>query len=131
MKPVTYSRPDNDLTTEGKLEIRVLDADTLAQYPIINASALQCKPMVKKVVCNKYRENEETPIIVNLTPEAGQLWYQFTSEVTGHRAAIVMDGEVIQDWQVMCGIENGSFFIMRDWPSKEELKDFCNRLIKQ
>ena len=131
MKPVTYFRPDNDLTTEGKLEIRVLDADTLAQYPIINASALQGKPMVKKVVCNNYRENEETPIIVNLTPEAGQLWYQFTSEVTGHRAAIVMDGEVIQDWQVMCGIENGSFFIMRDWPSKEELKDFCNRLIKQ
>ena len=131
MKPATYSRLDNDLTTEGKLEIRVLDADTLAQYPMINALTLEGKPMVQKVVCSKNRENEETPIIVYLTPEAARLWYQFTTEVTGHKAGLVMDDEVIQDWQVMCGIENGSFFIMKEWSSKDELKDFCNNLIKQ
>lgn len=131
MKPVTYTRPDNDFTTEGKLEIRVLEADTLAQYPVINALALEGKPMVQKVVCSKYRKNKETPIIVNLTPEASRLWYQFTNEVVGHKAGLVMDGEVIQDWQVMCGIENGTFFIMRTYSSKDELKDFCNQLIKQ
>ena len=42
-----------------------------------------------------------------------------------------MDGVVIQDWQVMCGIENGKFMIMREWSSKEEIDTFCNRLIKQ
>ena len=131
IKPVTYSRLDSNLITEGKLEIRVLDADTLAQYSVINASTLEGKPMVQKVVCSKYRENEETPIIVHLTPEAAQQWYQFTTEVVGHKAGLVMDGEVIQDWQVMCGIDNGSFFIMKEWPSKEEMKAFCEQLVRQ
>ena len=131
MKPVTYSRPDSNMVTEGRLEIRVLDADTLGQYPVINASTLKGKPMVQKVVCSRYREDEETPIIVYMTPEASRIWYEFTTDVAGHKAGLVMDGEVIQDWQVMCGIENGTFFIMRTYSSKDELKAFCKQLIQQ
>ena len=70
-------------------------------------------------------------LFVFLTSEARQLWYQFTTKIAGHRTAIVMDGVVIQDWQGMCGIENGKLMIMREWSSKEEVEAFCNRLIKQ
>ena len=42
-----------------------------------------------------------------------------------------MDGVVIQDWKVMCGLDNGSFFIIREWSSKEELEAFCEIIIKQ
>jgi hypothetical protein len=37
----------------------------------------------------------------------------------------------IQDWQVMCGIETGTFFIMRTYSSKDDLKAFCKCLIQQ
>ena len=90
--------------------------------------------MVAKMVCThprKYPNTEPVPMIVYLTPEAAQLWHQFTTEVTGHRAALVMDNVVIQDWKVMCGIENGTFFIMDTWSSKEEMRAFCDRMIKQ
>ena len=87
--------------------------------------------MVQRALCSKYRKQAETPIVVSLTPEASQLWHQFTADVSGHKAALVMDGIVIQEWQVMCGIENGSFYIMKKWSTKDELEDFCKRLIKQ
>ena len=190
IKPVTYSRPDNNLTTEGRLEIWEIYADTnisekdvpglmkqwqlgdslvvmqgketkvelamgesgdhawksdsyagdlvrlyalrkSSEGPGISSSIMGGKPMVRSVLCGKFRKHEETPMIVGLTPEASQLWYQFTSDVTGHKAALVMDGVVIQDWQVMCGIETGTFFIMRTYSSKDELKAFCEQLIRQ
>ena len=191
VKPVTYSRPDNNLTTEGRLEIWEIYADTniaekgvqglmaywqaddslvvmkgaepkmgigldkegdhawksdtyagdltrlytlrksTSEGPGISSSIMEGKPMVRSVLCGKYRKHEETPMIVSLTPEASQLWYQFTSDVTGHKAALVMDGVVIQEWQVMCGIETGTFFIMRTYSSKDELKAFCEQLIRQ
>ena len=191
IKPVTYSRPDSNLTAEGRLEIWEIYADTnisekdvpglMKQWqlgdslvvmqgkeskvemamgesgdhawksdsyagdlvrlyalrrstsggPGISSTILGGKPMVRSVLCGKYRKHDETPMIVSLTPEASQLWYQFTSDVTGHKAALVMDGVVIQDWQVMCGIETGTFFIMRTYSSKDELKAFCEQLIRQ
>ena len=191
IKPVTYSRPDNNLTSEGRLEIWEIYADTniaekgvpglmaywqandslvvmkgaepkmeigldkegdhawksetyagnlvrlyalrksTSEGPGISSSIMEGKPMVRSVLCGKYRKHEETPIVVSLTPEASQLWYQFTSDVTGHKAALVMDGAVIQDWQIMCGIETGTFFIMRNYSSKDEMKAFCKRLIQQ
>jgi hypothetical protein len=42
-----------------------------------------------------------------------------------------MDGAVIQEWMIQCGIDNGSLFIMREWSSKEELEAFCEQLICQ
>ena len=191
IKPVSYSRPDNNLAAEGKLEIWEIYADTniaekgvpgLMEYwqvddslvvmkgeepkmktgldkegdracksdtyagdlvrvyalrrstpegPAISSAIMGGKPMVRSVLCSKYRKHAETPIIVGLTPEASQLWYQFTADVTGHKAALVMDGVVIQDWQVMCGIETGTFFIMRTYSSKDDLKAFCKWLIQQ
>ena len=191
IKPVAYSRPDNNLATEGRLEIWEVYADTniaeksvpgLMEYwqaddslvvmkgeepkmemvlakdgdhawksdtnagdlvrvyalrrvtsegPAISSSIMGGKPMVQRVLCSKYRKQAETPIVVSLTPEASQLWHQFTADVAGHKAALVMDGVVIQEWQVMCGIENGSFYIIKKWSTKDELEDFCKRLIKQ
>lgn len=191
MKPVTYSRPDNNLSAEGKLEIWEIYADTnisekevpglmkqwqlgdslvvmqgkdpkaemaldesgdhawksdtyagdlvrvyalrrgTSEGPAISSAVIGGKPMVRSVLCSKYQKHAETPIVVSLTPEASQLWYQFTADVAGHKAALVMDGVVIQDWQVMCGIENGTFFIMRTYSSKDDLKAFCKWLIQQ
>ena len=191
IRPVTYSRPENNLTTEGRLEIWEIYADTniaekgvpglmaywqaddslvvmkgvepkmevgldkegdhawksdtyagnlvrlyalrksTSEGPAISSTIMGNKPMVRSVLCGKYRKHAETPIVVSLTPEASQLWYQFTSDVTGHKAALVMDGAVIQDWQIMCGIETGTFFIMRNYSSKDEMKAFCKRLIQQ
>ena len=191
IKPVTYSRPDNNLATERRLEIWEIYADTniaekgvrdLMEYwqvddslvvmkgeepkmkmgldkegdlscksdtytgdlvrvyalrkststgPAISSTIMGGKPLVRQLRCCKYRKHAETPIIVSLTPEASQLWHQFTADVAGHRAALVMDGVVIQDWQVMCGIETDTFFILRAYSSKEELKAFCQHLVRQ
>jgi hypothetical protein len=68
-------------------------------------------------------------MIVWLTPEAGQLWHEFTKHLTGKRAAVSIDGVVIQEWKIMH--DNCCFFIMREWESKEELEAFCERLVKQ
>ena len=102
--------------------------------PAISPAMIEGKPMVKKVEVTrpcKYPSNGSVPMIVWLTPEASQLWYQFTTEITGQRAALTLDGVVIQDWRVMCGLDNGCFFIMREWESKEELDAFCEQLIRQ
>ena len=107
---------------------------TTPEGPAISSAVLGGKPMVAYVVFTYPRRSANTepvPIFVFLTSEARQLWYRFTTEIAGHRTAIVMDGVVIQDWQVMCGIDNGKFMIMKDWSSKEELDAFCKHLIKQ
>ena len=102
--------------------------------PAISSAVMHGKPLVAYVECTHPRRNpngEPAQLFVFLTSEARQLWYRFTTEIAGRRTAIVMDGVVIQDWQVMCGIENGKFMIMREWSSKEEVVAFCKRLIKQ
>lgn len=107
---------------------------TTSEGPAISSAVLDGKPMVAYAVFthpHKFRNAEPVPIFVFLTSEARQLWYQFTTKITGRRVAIVMDDVVIQDWQVMCGIDNGKFMITREWSSKEEVEAFCERLIKQ
>ena len=107
---------------------------TTTEGPAISSAVLHGKPMVAYAVFTyprKYPNTEPVPIFVFLTPEARQLWYQFTTKIAGHRTAIVMDGEVIQDWQVMCGIDNGKFLITREWSSKDEEEAFCERLVRQ
>lgn len=107
---------------------------TTPEGPAISSAVLHGKPMVACVTVtypHGYPNNDPLQLFVFMTSEARQLWYRFTTEIAGHRTAIVMDGEVIQDWKVMCGIENGKFMIMREWSSKEELEAFCERLIKQ
>ena len=107
---------------------------TTPEGPAISSAVMHGKPLVAYVACTHLRRDpndEPVQLFVFLTSEARQRWYQFTTKVAGHRTAIVMDGVVIQDWQVMCGIENGKLMIMREWTSKEEVDAFCNRLIKQ
>ncbi len=129
-RTMKYERAADDFSSEGTLEFWDVEADTLA----INSAVLHGKPMVAYVTCTyprNFSDTEPVPIFVSLTSEARQLWYQFTTKIAGHRTAIVMDGVVIQDWQVMCGIDNGKFMITREWSSTDELNAFCERLIKQ
>ena len=128
--PLKFVRASEDLSTEGKLEIWEMDADTLA----ISSAVLGGKPMVqyvKTTVPSKKSAVDSVQIKVELTPEASQLWYQFTTNAKGHHAALYMDGIEIQNWHIQCGIDNGKFLLMKEWSSKEELEAFCERLIRQ
>ena len=128
-KNVEYVRAANDFSTEGKLEICPVDTDTVA----ISSAMISGKPLVQTIeMCAPRKAGDDpVPMIVYLTPEASQLWYQFTSATAGHHAALYLDGVQIQDWLVQCGIENGCFFINKEWSSKEEIEKFCERLIRQ
>ncbi len=102
--------------------------------PAISSMALEGKPIVQRVDVTKppkYPSNGSVPMIVWLTPEAGQLWLEFTKHLTGKRGAVSIDGVVVQEWKIMSNLENGCFFIMREWSSKEELEAFCEQLIRQ
>ena len=102
--------------------------------PAISSMALEGKPMVQRVDVTKppkYPSNGSVPMIVWLTPEAGQHWLEFTKHLTGKRGAVSIDGVVVQEWKIMSNLENGCFFIMREWSSKEELEAFCEQLIRQ
>ena len=126
-------QPDPEETCQGTSLLYALKKTTL-EGPAISSAVMHGKPLVAYVACTHPRRNpndEPVQLFVFLTSEARQLWYRFTTEIVGHRTAIVMDGVVIQDWQVMCGIENGKFMIMREWSSKEELEAFCEQLIRQ
>lgn len=187
-RTVEYVRADNDFSTEGKLAIWEVFADTVVpekdvpelrqilnndsyvlmegqqqeakmeigdgalhswkqdeglhdevrlyllkknsqEGPAISTAILGGKPMVKKIVVTKpckYPSNGSIPMIVVLTPEARQLWSEFTKQPTGKRGVVTMDGVVVQE----C-LENGCFPIMKEWSSKEELDAFCEQLIRQ
>jgi len=127
---VEYVRTPDNFSTENKLEIWETEADTVA----ISSAMMGEKPLVQKVEVFRphiYTGSDSLYLIVHLTPEASKLWYQFTSAAAGHHAALYLDGVQIQDWLVKCGIENGTFFIMKEWSSKEEQEKFCERLIRQ
>ena len=120
-------------THSGTSRLYALKKST-PEGPAISSAVMHGKPMVASVVCTHPRRNpnnEPVQLFVFMTSEARQLWYQFTTEIAGHRTAIVMDGVVIQDWQIMCGIEHGKFMITREWSSKDEVEAFCKRLIRQ
>ena len=67
----------------------------------------------------------------NYTHVAALLWQRFTTRAKGHCAALYLDGVEVQNWQIQCGIDNGCFFIMKNWSSKEELETFIRRLVRQ
>ena len=102
--------------------------------PAISSAILGGKPIVQRVDVTKptkYPSNRSVPMIVWLTPEAGQLLREFAKHLTGKRGAVSIDGVVVQEWKIMSNLENGCFFIMREWSSKEELEAFCEQLIRQ
>ena len=125
-----YERGTDNFTTEEKLEIWDADADTLA----ISSEILGGKPIVQHVevtVPAKKGDPDMVQINVTLTPEASMQWYRFTNEIKGHHAALYLNGNQIQDWEIKCGISTGGFFIMKEYSSKEELETFCNQLVRQ
>ena len=177
LRPTIYVRAGNDLSTEGKLGIWEIHADTLVspdstqiimeqwqqndsivvmksklqttdnqqdsrifvlkkatpQGPSISSDVLGGKPIVQSVETSVSCKNEDgyVPIIVHLTPEASRLWSQFTREIEGSYAALAVDDAVVLEWYVQCEINNGQFFIMHKWSSDDELKEFCEMLVRQ
>ena len=126
-------QPDPEETCQGTSLLYALKKTT-PEGPAISSAVMHGKPLVAYVACTHPRRNpndEPVQLFVFLTSEARQLWYRFTTEIAGRRTAIVMDGVVIQDWQVMCGIDNGKFMIVREWSSKDEEEAFCKQLIRQ
>ena len=119
----------------GKVKIYALKKTT-PEGPAISAAMIGGKPLIERVAHGRFSKAyvEPTPIIVDLAPEAAQLWYDFTIRGTDRGAfdaALSMDGMVVQEWKVFSAIPNGSLFIMREWSSKEELEAFCEQLIRQ
>jgi len=105
---------------------------TTPEGPAISSAVIGGKPVIQKVVHESYRE--ATPMSVHMTPDAAKLWLDLTKKAEKFgpfRCVLSIDGIVYQDWKVMCGIPNGSFFIMKHWNSKKEFKKFCKDLIKQ
>lgn len=107
--------------------------------PIVSSSRIGDKPVVEKVVVQKPyfdMEVETIPIIIYLTPEAKQLWserFNPNEKIKSINIALVVDGVVYQKttFTSLSGVTNNSFYIMREWSSKEELEAFCERLIRQ
>ena len=107
---------------------------TTPEGPAISSAVLGGTPLVAGVTVtypHRYPINEPLQLFVFMTSEARQLWSTFTAETVGRKAALVMDGAVIQEWMIQCRIDNGSLFIMREWSSKDEMEAFCERLVKQ
>ena len=101
-----------------------------AEGPAISSAVIDGKPIVQRVIHGTFRK-ENTPIIVGMTLEASQAWYQFTTKEQGLHAALTLNGVVVQEWIFQSGIDNGQLFIMEKWSSKEELEAFCEQLIRQ
>ena len=189
--PNIYVRATNDLTTEGKLEIWEIYADTTvsaneakflvdwwqqndslvvmtnrnqqqemgfdegtvqvwksedknqqvkiyalkkttSQGASVSSAIIGGKPVVRRVDCEPYNK-DGTFMSVYMTSEAAQLWGDLTrkADTTGSfRCALSLDGIVCQEWQVMSGIPNGSFFVYKKG-TKDDVKAFCKRIVKQ
>ena len=104
--------------------------------PAVSSAVLGGKPMVERVTHGPKYSNRKPArygVFVDLTPEAAQLWSEFTQKVANkgsNRAAMSLDGLVYQEWTVVGGVASGSFFVMNVW-TKDDVKAFCRRMVKQ
>lgn len=109
---------------------------TTPEGPVISSAVLGGKPMVEEVSHGHFRNraSENLGVFVYLTPDAAQLWSDFTrkgaTEKTKCRAALCLDGVVYQEWMITGEISLGMFFVMNNW-TKDEVKAFCERIIRQ
>ena len=121
-------------TTDNQQDSRIFALKKATpQGPSISSDVMGGKPIVQSVETSVSCKNEDgyVPIIVHLTPEASRLWSQFTREIEGSYAALAVDDAVVLEWYVQCEINNGQFFIMHKWSSDDELKEFCEMLVRQ
>ena len=123
LKPTVYTHIENAIDFEGKLEFRDLDDETI----VFNNEGGH---IIHTLHVDYRDQGESTPIIVQLTPEASQEWYQFTSKAKGHNIGLFMDGELVQKYYIQSAIDNGHFYLNTDsdW-SRKEVEEFCKQLI--
>jgi len=112
---------------------------TSPEGPIISSARIGGKPVLEKIVVQEPRFDKKKweiiPVNLYLSPEASQLWEEYAKtdkEEHWMDVAVVVDGEVYQQMHIgsLQGVVTNKFFIWRPW-EKDELKEFCNRLIKK
>lgn len=123
---------------EAQVQLYALKMNS-PEGPIVSSVRIGGKPVVEEVVAresvfNKDQE-EKIPVIIRLTPEAGQLWhdyFQTGEEIKSLDIALVVDGMVYHktNFTSLHGVTNKSFSFGWIW-RKDKLDDFCKRLIRQ
>ena len=123
---------------EAQVQLYALKMNS-PEGPIVSSARIGGKPVVEEVVAresvfNKDQE-EKIPVIIRLTPEAGQLWhdyFQTGEKIKSLDIALVVDGMVYHktNFTSLQGVTNKSFSFGWIW-RKDKLDDFCERLIRQ
>ena len=123
---------------EAQVQLYALKMNS-PEIPIVSSARIGGKPVVEEVVAresvfNKDQE-EKIPVIIRLTPEAGQLWhdyFQTGEKIKSLDIALVVDGMVYHktNFTSLHGVTNKSFSFGWIW-RKDKLDDFCKRLIRQ
>ena len=123
---------------EAQVQLYALKMNS-PEGPIVSSARIGGKPVVEEVVAresvfNKDQE-EKIPVIIRLTPEAGQLWhdyFQTGEKIKSLDIALVVDGMVYHktNFTSLHGVTNKSFSFGWIW-RKDKLDDFCKRLIRQ
>ena len=123
---------------EAQVQLYALKMNS-PEGPIVSSARIGGTPVVEEVVTRESVFNkdkvEEIPVIIRLTPEAGQLWhdyFQTGEEIKSLDIALVVDGMVYHktNFTSLHGVTNKSFSIGWIW-RKDKLDDFCERLIRQ
>ena len=123
---------------EAQVQLYALKMNS-PEGPIVSSARIGGKPVVEEVVTRESVFNkdkvEEIPVIIRLTPEAGQLWhdyFQTGEKIKSLDIALVVDGMVYHktNFTSLHGVTNKSFSIGWIW-RKDKLDDFCERLIRQ
>ena len=103
--------------------------------PAISSAVLGGKPLVKRLDTGPYKEGTFTAIMLELMPEATILFRRLTEEALLQpqpvNIAVVIDGQVYQEWRIANAVCSAFFINANPNWSKEEVDAFCNRLIKQ
>ncbi len=103
--------------------------------PAISSAVLGGKPLVKRLDTGPYKEGTFTAIILELMPEATIMFKRLTEEALLQpqpvNIAVVIDGQVYQEWRIANAVCSAFFINANPNWSKEEVEVFCNRLIKQ
>ena len=103
--------------------------------PAISSAVLGGKPLVKRLETGPYKEGTFTAIMLELMPEATILFRRLTEEALLQpqpvNIAVVIDGQVYQEWRIANAVCSAFFINANPNWSKDEVEAFCNRLIKQ
>ena len=103
--------------------------------PTISSAVLGGKPLVKRLETGPYKEGTFTAIILELMPEATILFKRMTEDALLQpqpvNIAVVIDGQVYQEWRVANAVCSAFFINANPNWSKDEVEAFCKRLIKQ